>query len=195
MREVQKVIVVADETHSRIYWALHEEFKDDLPIWNAEVDRETMTFRFKEPEVLFDQGGAELQPVFEDILSDFFPRYVTVLEQFAVDIDEVRIEGHTSSEWRGGVDKETAYFRNMKLSQDRTRNVLEYCLSRSLVNGANWIRTKIAAVGLSSTKLIVENGVENPTKSRRVEFRVKTNFEQQIIEKTLKDRGRKMSEQ
>ena len=188
MREVQKVIVIADETHSRIYIALQEEFKNDLAAWNAEIVRETMTVRFKEPDVLFDRGGAKLKPVFEQILSDFFPRYVRVLEQFSQDIDEIRIEGHTSSEWQGVADREAAYFQNMELSQNRTRNVLEYCLSSSLVNNAAWVRAKIAAVGLSSTKAIIENGAENEQKSRRVEFRVKTNFEQQIIRKTLKER-------
>jgi outer membrane protein OmpA-like peptidoglycan-associated protein len=189
MREVQKVIVVADETHQRIYLALYDEFKDDLPEWNAEIDQETMTFRFNEPDVLFDQGGAELKLEFERILSDFFPRYVGVLGQFKGDIDEVRIEGHTSSEWRNEKDKQTAYFRNMELSQDRTRNVLEYCVSReSVQNGGDWINQKIAAVGLSSTKLIIDDGIEDRQRSRRVEFRVKTNFEQRIIEETLKGR-------
>lgn len=189
MREVQKIIVVADETHKAIYVALYEEFENDLPKWNAEIDPKTMTFRFNEPEVLFDQGGADLKPEFEYILSDFFPRYVSVLAVFESDIDEVRIEGHTSSEWRNETDTQTAYFRNMELSQDRTRNVLEYCVSKNLVeNGAVWINQKIAAVGLSSTKLVFENEVENKERSRRVEFRVKTNFEQQIIEETLKGR-------
>ena len=115
-----------------------------------------------------------------------------VLGQFKGDIDEVRIEGHTSSEWRNETDTQTAYFRNMELSQDRTRNVLEYCVSRETVqNGGLWINQKIAAVGLSSTKLVIEDGVEDKERSRRVEFRVKTNFEQRIIEETLKGRVEK----
>jgi len=189
MREVQDIVVDADKTHKEIYVALTKEFKDDLPKWNAEIDPETMTFRFKEPDVLFDQGGSDLKLKFKNILSDFFPRYVRVLAPFENDIDEVRIEGHTSSEWRYETDSQTAYFRNMELSQDRTRNVLEYCVSSNLIgNGSSWINQKIAAVGLSSTKLVLEGGIENKEKSRRVEFRVKTNFEQQIIEKILKQR-------
>jgi len=189
MREIQKIIVVADDTHTQIYEALFDEFKDDLDKWNAEIDPETMTVRFKEPDVLFDQGGADLKPEFEVILSDFFPRYVGVLEYFKGDIDEVRIEGHTSSEWRQETDGQTAYFKNMELSQDRTRNVLEYCVSVSNdANGEAWISDKIAAVGLSSTKLVLRDGVEDRERSRRVEFRVKTSFEQRIIEETLKGR-------
>jgi outer membrane protein OmpA-like peptidoglycan-associated protein len=190
MREVQRFVVEADRTQQQIYEALLEEFKEDLPEWNAEIDRETMTFRFREPEVLFEQGGADLQPRFERILADFFPRYVNVLAEFEKDIEEVRIEGHTSSEWRQETEQRIAYFKNMKLSQDRTRNVLEYCLSRQLIDRESvWINQKIAAVGLSSTKLVLEDGFENKAKSRRVEFRVKTNFEQQIIERIVKERG------
>ena len=67
--------------------------------------------------------------------------------------------------------------------------MLEYCVSASRdVNGDAWISDKIAAVGLSSTKLVLNDGVEDRERSRRVEFRVKTNFEQRIIEKTLKGR-------
>jgi len=126
MREVQEIVVDADRTHEDIYNALNDEFKDDLPRWNAEIDRKTMTFRFKEPDVLFDQGGSDLKLKFKNILSDFFPRYVRVLAQFENDIDEVRIEGHTSSEWRHETDSQTAYFL--------LRTVLLTCLASDVTN-------------------------------------------------------------
>ena len=43
-------------------------------------------------------------------------------------IAEIRIEGHTSSEWFDTVGLDMAYYNNMKLSQDRSRNVLKYAL-------------------------------------------------------------------
>ena len=77
--------------------------------------------------MLFSSGSAELQPKFKEILNDFFPRYVAILsnEKYVNDIEEIRIEGHTSSEWRVEVPAEQAYFNNMELSQNRTRKVLE----------------------------------------------------------------------
>lgn len=192
MRQVQKVIVLADDTHTAIYTALYDEFKDDLSKWSAEIDPETMTIRFNEPDILFPQNSAALRPEFKVILVDFFPRYVRTLDVFQPDIDEIRVEGHTSSEFRSETDETNAYFRNMDLSQDRTRNVLEYCLQLENLDGNSlWLKEKVAAVGLSSARLIRdENEIEDKERSRRVEFTVKTNFEKRIIEQTLAKRAR-----
>ena len=72
----------------------------------------------------------------------------------------------------------------MRLSQDRTRNVLQ--LSMGLIEDPDksaWVRMNLTANGLSSSKPFVEsNGKENQELSRRVEFRVKTNAESKINE-------------
>ena len=71
----------------------------------------------------------------------------------------------------------------MKLSQDRTRNVLEYTLES--VKGRdekNWFKEYLSSNGLSSSKLIQDSlGNENFLASRRVEFRIKTRAEQYIL--------------
>jgi len=71
----------------------------------------------------------------------------------------------------------------MELSQNRTRAVLEYVLSDTDIsqNKRDWVKTTTTANGLSSSKLIYENGIENKERSRRVEFRVRTNAEMQIV--------------
>ena len=65
----------------KIYSALFEEFKDDLPKWNAEIDEKTLTVRFKEPDILFGIGSDFLTPKFQEILNDFLPRYIAVISQ------------------------------------------------------------------------------------------------------------------
>ena len=76
-----------------------------------------------------------LKPQFKDILSDFMPRYIVLLiTNFVDDISEVRIEGHTSSEWNQEPEK-TAFIKNMDLSQARTRSVLEYSFSLKELDG------------------------------------------------------------
>src|SRR6185436_3165508 len=116
------------DAQDRIYDGLSQEFRKDLQSWNATIERSTLSVRFREPDVLFAVGDAKLKPAFESILRDFFPRYLGVLARFQDQIAEVRIEGHTSREWSAGASPEVAYFNNMKLSQDRTRAVLEFCL-------------------------------------------------------------------
>ena len=56
-----------------LYDDLNDEFSKDLAKWGAEIDS-TLTFRFKEPDVLFDAGKSQLKSTFTLILDDFFPR-------------------------------------------------------------------------------------------------------------------------
>lgn len=170
-----------ESKQEELYEKLAEEFRDDLPRWNAELHRETLAIRFREPRVLFEQGESIVKADFKDILEDFFPRYIHLLSGFKDHIDEVRIEGHTSSEWRDRVSGDVAYFANMELSQDRTRAVLEYCLLLPDVFALKeWSRSVLTANGLSSSRLILINGEEQRVLSRRVEFRVRTNADEQI---------------
>lgn len=170
------------ETETNIYEALVSEFQDDLSAWNAEIEKETLLLRFKAPEVLFAEGQSEIRVRFREILSDFFPRYVGVLSEFRNAIEEIRIEGHTSSEWNS-VSPEQAYYNNMALSQARTREVLSFALSISDIEGEKaWLQTLLTANGLSSSRPIINQfGAEDPDLSRRVEFRVRTKARTEIV--------------
>lgn len=165
-----------------IYSVLEEEFRDDLPRWNAELDRDSLTLRFREPDVLFERSSASIRPRFEAILDDFMPRYAEQLRPFADVIREVRIEGHTSSEWAGSDDAIEAYFGNMDLSQRRTRAVLEHAYQLEPLQEDDWFRSRVAAVGLSSSRRVLDaDGKENRGASRRVEFSVLTDFEARLL--------------
>ena len=171
-----------EETREEIYQALLREFHDDLAKWNAVLKRDTLSVVFNAPEVLFLQGSIDLRPLFQDILRDFFPRYLKVLEPFQSKIAEIRIEGHTSSEWHQAATPDEAYFGNLELSQGRTRSVLRFCLP--LPAGAPyraWAQPLITANGLSSSDLILgHDGQEEVALSRRVEFRVRDNSEERL---------------
>ena len=72
----------------------------------------------------------------------------------------------------------------MWLSQNRTRSVLEYCISLiDLYDVKAWARKHITANGLSSSRIILtDDGEEDKVKSRRVEFRTKTAAEKKVVE-------------
>ena len=167
-----------------LYKDLESEFEKDLQKWNAILDRETLSVRFREPKVLFAQGQAEIQFDFKEILDDFFPRYIRILKrpEYVNNIAEIRIEGHTSSEWSEIVSQQDAYILNMELSQNRTRSVLQYVLQIPAIrSNRSWIQQYLTANGLSSSKLIAHpDGTQNRKESRRVEFRVRTNAEKQL---------------
>ena len=184
---IKEVALTYQETQVDIYDALIEEFSEDLPRWDAEIEKDTLTFTFNSPEVLFARGRIELSDEYKSLLSDFFPRYMEVLDEFRDSINEVRIEGHTSSVWNSSTDPTDAYFLNMALSQGRTRTVLEYVYRLAEISPhRNWIKSHIAAVGFSSAKPVLnEKGEEDFHRSRRVTFRVISNADiriQQILE-------------
>lgn len=159
------------------------EFAKDLAKWNAQCDKQNLVVRFNSPEVLFDTGKSALKPQFAVILDDFFPRYIKVLGQdkHKNSIEEIRIEGHTSSKWSTGVDKNTAYFLNMQLSQARTLSVLQYVLNHTNTKNKHWVKAILTANGLSSSKLIYhKDGTKNVQGSQRVEFKVRTNADEHI---------------
>lgn len=180
--QIEEVAVSYQKNQVAIYDALLKEFSDDLQRWDADIDRDSLTFTFKSPDVLFAQGKADLTWRYRKLLADFFPRYLGVLWQFRDSINEVRIEGHTSSIWNGHVSDTGAYFNNMQLSQDRTRSVLAYVYQlRDVRQRTDWIKKHIAAVGLSSSHVLLnDSGREDAVASRRVTFRVITNADIQI---------------
>jgi outer membrane protein OmpA-like peptidoglycan-associated protein len=179
---VTNIYVTYERLQTQLYTELVNEFEQDLPRWNAIIRRDDLAMRFREPDVLFDVGSAELKPRFQTILRDFFPRYIRILthEQYVDEIEEVRIEGHTSSEWRAGTDSLEAYINNMELSQDRTRSVLSYVLNMDRAEARyNWLIRRLTANGLSSSDLIYAAGTneEDAERSRRVEFRIRLDVE------------------
>ena len=169
----EEIVKRYDQIKTQLYIDLQDEFKEDLTVWRATIDS-SLCIRFQEPSMLFDLDKAYLKPKFKEILDDFFPRYVQVLnrKEYRDNIVEIRIEGHT--------DSDGEYFHNMELSQNRTRTVLQYCFGLMNEEEAIWAKSLITANGLSSSQPIIINGMEDKSLSRRVEFRVRTNAEKQL---------------
>ena len=190
--EVQGVATSYDSVRVKIYEALQQEFRDDLAKWGAELDP-SLVVRFNEPEVLFEQSSDALQPMFREILDDFFPRYVAILtrEEFRDEVSEVRIEGHTSSEWRTETGQLQAYLNNMDLSQARTSNVLSYVLQQERVRSeSDWVRSKVISIGFSSSRpSLLDDGSEDLDASRRVDFQVMTKAQERLEEIMRKGEG------
>ena len=186
-QKIKKIAETYHEAQVALYEKLNEEFKEDLPKWQAIIDKETLSIQFFEPDILFQTGKADVTPKFKDILDIFFPRYLNIIfsDEFKDTIAEVRIEGHTSSEWSTGTSSpDEAYFNNMQLSQERTRSVLVYCYSITQKNNyKNLMQQHVTANGLSSSKLVYnDDGTEDKARSRRVEFRTRTNAENRIVQ-------------
>ena len=170
--QISDIISEWEDYRILIYTDLVKEFSNDIAAWEAEIDEETLSVRFNNPALLFAAGRADISQEFDVILQDFWPRYISVMSRYDSVIREVRIEGHTSSEW-GGATLDDSYFRNMALSQARTRAALQKCYTSTPESRIGWVRSNVTANGMSFSKLIYNNdGTENSQLSRRVEFTV-----------------------
>ena len=188
--EIEKLLGAYKNLQSALYEELSAEFEGSptkkrqfRTVWRGYLDRETI--RFKKP---FRQGDDTVPTAFKNVLRNFFPRYIGILmkPEYRDEIAEIRIEGHTSSEWFDAVGVDVAYYNNMELSQDRARNVLQYVLeikNPKITQNKEEIKKYLTANGLSSSKLIFHSsGNQNREASRRVEFRVVTKSEKLISE-------------
>lgn len=121
--------------------------------------------------VLFERGQAEITPVLRQFLENACEPWLTALKTSGVEISEVKIEGHASSEWGASSNPQQAFLKNLDLSQRRSQTVLRECLD--VVKDTDiheWSRSHLIAVGYSSVRPVLRNGQEDRAASRRVVF-------------------------
>ena len=181
-------------TKYTLYEDLSKEFSADLKTWNAEIDAENLSIRFKDPDVLFVMNKADLRSSYKHILDDFFPRLLKVVSKYEDLIEEIRIEGHSSEATqriqRGELTERKDYEEGMELSQSRTRSVLSYCLNDTQYpKESAWIRSKIVAIGYSKSRPVHVHGKIDWAASSRVEFRIKLNSDSEIQKYLTKEAG------
>jgi outer membrane protein OmpA-like peptidoglycan-associated protein len=196
-KEQNKIFKEYEASKLSLYSDLERAFKDDFQRWNLKLDKD-LSIKFTNPQVLFDEGNADVSPVFKGILTDFLPKYLSIVlqEKYQSKIAEIRIEGHTNTK---PINKtKDSYIDNMELSQNRARNVLAFlrqqdCFQKLTLDKKKLIQFWLTANGLSYGRTVDDNfqlsyntnrpmDVDN---SRRVEFRIVTTSEA-IINEALK---------
>lgn len=200
-KQQDKIFEEYKQTKENLFSELRETFKNDFQKWNLELDKD-LSIKFTNPNVLFQSGKSDITPVFQQILSEFFPKYLSVIMQdkYKEKIAEIRIEGHTDDVPIHRTND--PYIDNVQLSQDRSRNVLQFL--RRLPSYQNLPAEKehllqfwLTANGLSYGRTLDSNKEltyisKKPIdteKSRRVEFRIVTTSEilvEQVIEQLNK---------
>jgi outer membrane protein OmpA-like peptidoglycan-associated protein len=156
--DIEKHLGAYSELQANLSKELQAEFEDTDANWKGHLDMATLSIHFK---TTYQQNEPAVPDNFKDILRDFFPRYIAILTrpEYKDQIAEIRIEGHTSSEWDNQVTRNEAYIKNMELSQNRARNVLDYVLRQTVdhavVLNRAWLRKHLTANGLSSSQLIL----------------------------------------
>lgn len=197
-KEQDKIFEEYKASKESLYNDLNEEFSDDFKKWNLELDKD-LTIKFTNPEVLFESGKSDITPKFQSILKEFFPKYLSIIlqDKYKDKIAEIRIEGHTDN--AAIYATQDAYIDNVKLSQDRSRNVLFFLRQLKFYKNLDYQKEKmlqfwITANGLSYGRTLddnknltyTSNKPINKKNSRRVEFKIVTSSEK-LVDKVLKD--------
>ena len=83
--------------------------------------------------------------------------------------------------------KLSGYIYNTKLSQDRSRNVMDYSLNLDSISNKtdylDWSYEHVTAHGMSSSERVFNStGDEDYAASRRVEFRLRTTAEDRLLD-------------
>ncbi|MFT4013650.1 MAG: hypothetical protein QM682_09650 [Paracoccus sp. (in: a-proteobacteria)] len=138
--------------------------------------------------VLFDVNDDHVKN--PEFLREFCAPWLVTLRRSGVDISELKIEGHASSEGPSGASPEQSYLYNLDLSQRRAQNALRVCLGGLLIPEVQkWARDHLVAVGYSSTRLIHNpKGAEDRDASRRVAFSVSVD-RQELLDQIQQDLG------
>jgi chemotaxis protein MotB len=180
---IKEIAVTYRESQKSLNSDLHREFDRDLDSWGAEITDDNR-IRFNSPHILFKAGSYGLTEKFASILKELFPRYLKLVtsDRYKKDIDEIRIEGHTSYGWGRAKDEDYIYKKNMELSQRRASSVLNFCYSLPETESyKSWVIEKFRANGMAySNPIRKESGKLDYDKSRRVELTVTTKATEKI---------------
>ena len=71
--QIKEVAVAYQENQVAIFDALNNAFSKDLDRWDASIDKDTLTFNFNSPDILFSEGEIGLKVQYQQLLEDFFP--------------------------------------------------------------------------------------------------------------------------
>lgn len=186
IQNVSKYFSEVADVSDEICADLQKEFDKESERWDMSICENGLLISF-DNDSNFEVNSAVLSEDFALVLSDFFPRLMEVIYDYRNSISELRIEGHTDSSVPRGNNELMGYLYNTKLSQDRSRNVMDHSLNLHKISYnpeyLDWAYTNVTAHGMSSSKrILTEQGLEDFASSRRVEFRLRTKAEDRLLD-------------
>lgn len=166
---------------------LREYIAEGVEVKTDKNDPLALLILVPEKLLVFQHGKWSIPPQGVAFLKEFTPKLTQILylKEFQDEISSVVVEGHTDS------DGEDPY--NLKLSQERSLEVVKCCLSilDDAKNGAdakNFFLQILSATGRGERDLIYRNdGTEDKDRSRRVVFKIRVRSFEEVkkIEKMV----------
>jgi len=176
--QMKDIAISYRDTKANLNEVLYAEFENDLQNWDASITKDNSII-FNSPSVLFKVSKSDLKDEFKTVLKDFFARYINILtsKEYKEEIQELRVEGHTSDTWHSTTSKKEIYLNNMHLSQERAYKVLSFCYSledKTILKNRAWLEKHFRANGMAFSKL------KDRAKARRVEFTIQMKSEEKV---------------
>lgn len=151
-----------------LYAHLRNIFNDDIRTGKITLSKD-LTITLIHPTLLFKTGVYSLTTPQKKFLNSLSPRLIQALLPYRSQIAALRINGHTSSEWKN-TDFTRRYLNNAKLSTQRAYSVLSDIFSLETNRPyQKWLSTIVTNDGYAFSKT-VKNPIEDRVLSRRVEF-------------------------
>ena len=156
-----------------------EKISSQLKKSDIKVDVDKMSGDLKISDVeLFEVGSYVLSSRGKNLLDKLAPIYINSIfsdKELSQEVQYIIIQGHTDSQMFAGVKtKEEQFLKNMDLSLKRANAVAEYMFKTNYnKNYSEKFRKILVVEGKSYNEPILNNGVEDFDKSRRVELKLK----------------------
>ena len=152
------------------YKKLCEIFKEEIE--NKEITiSEDLTIKLIDKALYFNVGKYKLTSQQKNFLERFSKKLLPFLQANASKIETLEINGHTSSEWQTD-NFAQRYLNNAKLSQNRSFSVMSYIFNKQSKSTQEFLSDILKESGLSYSKRVINNGVEDREKSRKVTFKI-----------------------
>ena len=142
---------------------------------DVEIDEETGKITM-DNSILFKKGEYKLSDAGKKSLDEFFSAYGEAILDKSVSsyVSQIQVIGNASSEGD--------YNYNKTLSQNRAKEVMNYCLNSKKMGWTKdqkkQLKGKMKAIGVSSDNPVLDkNGKEDKKASRRVEFKFIMNID------------------
>ena len=126
--EKKKILIEYNNSKDELYKNLKKAFKEKEKEWQMEIE-DDLTIKFTNPDVLFEPNSYILREKFKNILDDFIPKYLEIInnKKYKDKIKEIRVEWHA---WKC---LESEYNTCLELSQDRSNRVLYYIFWNKII--------------------------------------------------------------
>ena len=163
---ISQVSTNAETFHSTLSKILDSEIKaKEIKL------KKDLTIEFSQNNLLFNVGKYELTQTQKNFLDKFSKKLIPFLKSNKDSIATLEINGHTSSDWIG-TDFTNRYLNNEKLSMNRSYSTLSHIFKSQDKPTQAWLSNILKGSGLSFSKKVIFDSIENKRESRRVAFKI-----------------------